>query len=95
MHQKGDLFPEEGIWLWKYEIPPLSALRILSIGSILGPQAERDINWYLQPEHLAVLLVRLTPQLDRIAQVVLHFASTVCPVLMCCFLLLLFFIFNC
>ncbi|XP_073107829.1 protein virilizer homolog isoform X2 [Elaeis guineensis] len=72
----GDLFPEEGIWLWKYEIPPLSALRVLSIGSILGPQAERDINWYLQPEHLAVLLIRLTPQLDRIAQVVLHFAST-------------------
>ncbi|XP_010906480.1 protein virilizer homolog isoform X2 [Elaeis guineensis] len=72
----GDLFPEEGIWLWKYDIPPLTALRILSIGSILGPQAERDINWYLQPEHLAVLLIRLTPQLDRIAQVVLHFAST-------------------
>ncbi|XP_038985471.1 protein virilizer homolog isoform X2 [Phoenix dactylifera] len=72
----GDLFPEEGIWLWKYEIPPLSALGLLSIGSILGPQAERDIIWYLQPEHLEVLLVRLTPQLDRIAQVVLHFAST-------------------
>ncbi|WOL04309.1 hypothetical protein Cni_G13030 [Canna indica] len=70
----GDLFPDEGIWLWKNEIPPLSALRTLSVGTLLGPQVEKEINWYLQPEHLTPLLVRLTPQLERIGQIALHFA---------------------
>ncbi|XP_074567247.1 protein virilizer homolog isoform X3 [Curcuma longa] len=70
----GDLFPDEDIWLWKNEMPPLSALRTLSIGTLLGPQAEKDINWYLHPEHTSVLLMQLTPQLDRVGQIVLHFA---------------------
>ncbi|KAJ6813815.1 uncharacterized protein M6B38_141565 [Iris pallida] len=74
LHLLGDFFPEEGIWLWCNGMPPLSAFRTLSIGSILGPESERDVDWFLQPEHLTVLLVRLTPQLDRIAQIVLHFA---------------------
>lgn len=72
----GDLFPEEGIFLWKKEMPPLTALRTLSIGTILGTQMESDINWYLQPEHLSLLLIRLTPHLERIAKIVLHFAFT-------------------
>lgn len=75
---KNDLFPEEGIWLWNYGIPPLSAASTLTIETVLGPEVEKDIHWYLQPEHLAVLLVRLTPLLDRIAQIVLHFSFTVC-----------------
>ncbi|XP_072967043.1 protein virilizer homolog isoform X2 [Typha angustifolia] len=72
----GDLFPDEGIWLWKNGIPPLSAIRTLSIGTVLGPQVESEINWYFKSEHLSVLLIRLTPQLDRIAQIVLHFATS-------------------
>lgn len=75
---KGDLFPDEGIWSWKNEMPPLSALRTLSVGTLLGPQVEKDVNWYLKPEHLMVLLIQLTPQLDRIAQIALHFAFSVC-----------------
>ncbi|KAH0460140.1 hypothetical protein IEQ34_010803 [Dendrobium chrysotoxum] len=71
-----DLVPEEGIWLWNYGIPSLSAVTTLTIETVLGPEVEKDIHWYLQPEHLAVLLVRLTPLLDRIAQIVLHFSFT-------------------
>ncbi|OVA07160.1 Protein virilizer [Macleaya cordata] len=72
----GDLFPEEGIWLWRDGMPSLSALRTLAIGTLLGPQKERQVDWYLQPGHVATLLGRLTPLLDKIAQIVLHFAST-------------------
>ncbi|XP_058089695.1 protein virilizer homolog [Magnolia sinica] len=72
----GDLFPEEGIWLWKNGMPSLSDLRSLSIATLLGPERERDVDWYLQPGHLSVLLSRLTPLLDKIAQIVLHFAFT-------------------
>ncbi|KAH7674399.1 Protein virilizer protein [Dioscorea alata] len=70
----GDLLPMEDIWQWRNEMPRLSVLRALSVGTILGPRAEQCVNWYLQPEHLAVLLVRLTPQLERIAELVLQFA---------------------
>ncbi|XP_015900411.3 protein virilizer homolog isoform X2 [Ziziphus jujuba] len=69
-----DLFPEEGIWLWKKGMPLLSALRTLSIGTLLGPQKEKQINWYLQPLHLEKLLGQLTPQLEKIALVIQHYA---------------------
>ncbi|KAL5992964.1 hypothetical protein ACLOJK_013884 [Asimina triloba] len=72
----GDLFPEEGIWLWKNGMPLLTALRSLSIATSLGPERERDIDWYLQPAHLSVLLSRMTPLLEKIAEIVLHFAFT-------------------
>ncbi|RZC84168.1 hypothetical protein C5167_046948 [Papaver somniferum] len=72
----GDLFPEEGIWLWRDGMPSLSALRTLSIGTILGRQKEKQVDWYLQPGHVATLLGRLTPLLEKIAQIILHFAST-------------------
>ncbi|PIA54315.1 hypothetical protein AQUCO_00900690v1 [Aquilegia coerulea] len=72
----GDLFPEEGIWIWKNGMPSLSALKKLSIATLLGTQKEGHIDWYLQPEHVATLLSCLTPLLDKIAQIILHFAST-------------------
>lgn len=65
-------------------MPPLSALRTLSIGTLLGPQLEKDINWYLHPEHTSALLIRLTPQLDRVGQIVLHIAFSVCIDFKCC-----------
>ncbi|XP_043712875.1 protein virilizer homolog [Telopea speciosissima] len=71
-----DLFPEEGIWLWKNGIPSLSAVRTLAIGTLLGPEKERQVGWYLQPEHLETLHSRLMPLLDKIAQIILHFAFT-------------------
>ncbi|EEF38272.1 conserved hypothetical protein [Ricinus communis] len=69
-----DLFPEEGIWLWKNGMPLLSALRALDVGTILGPQKEKQINWYLEPSHLEKLLSQLSPQLDKIAQIIQHYA---------------------
>ncbi|KAL5218709.1 hypothetical protein ABZP36_019393 [Zizania latifolia] len=72
----GDLFPNEGIWLWKVEVPSLSAIRSLSTGTVLGCQVEKHVNWYLHPEHVAVLLVRLMPQLDRLACVINNFATS-------------------
>ncbi|XP_068645257.1 protein virilizer homolog [Aristolochia californica] len=72
----GDLFPEEGIWLWKSGMPSLCALRTLCVGTVLGPLREKDVDWYLQPAYISVLLSRLNPLLDKVAQVVLHFAFT-------------------
>ncbi|KAF9595898.1 hypothetical protein IFM89_005966 [Coptis chinensis] len=70
----GDLFPEEGIWLWKTGMPSLSALKSLAIATVLGPLKERHVDWYLQPGHVATLLSRLMPLLEKFAQIVLHFA---------------------
>ncbi|PON63125.1 Protein virilizer [Parasponia andersonii] len=69
-----DLFPEEGVWLWRNGMPLLSALRKLSVGTLLGPRKERQVNWYLQPEHLEKLLGQLMPQLDKIAHIIQHYA---------------------
>ncbi|XVE96282.1 hypothetical protein REPUB_Repub02eG0207600 [Reevesia pubescens] len=69
-----DLFPEEGVWLWKNGMPLLSALRSLAIGTLLGPHKERQVNWYLERGHLEKLLNQLTPQLDKIAQIIKHYA---------------------
>ncbi|KAJ4969679.1 hypothetical protein NE237_002778 [Protea cynaroides] len=71
-----ELFPEEGIWLWKNGIPSLSAIRMLAVATLLGPEKERQVGWYLQRRHLETLLCRLTPLLDKIAQIILHFAFT-------------------
>ncbi|PKA63718.1 hypothetical protein AXF42_Ash017002 [Apostasia shenzhenica] len=76
-----DLFPEEGIWFWRNGIPPLSSVSTLNIETLLGIEVAKDIRWYLHPEHLTVLLVRLTPLLERIAQIVLHFSFTTLTVI--------------
>jgi hypothetical protein len=75
---KGDLFTDEGIWIWNVEVPALSAIRSLSTGTVLGPQVEKQVNWHLRPEHVAILLVRLMPQLDRLARVIDNSATSVC-----------------
>lgn len=59
-------------------MPLLSALRTLAVGTLLGPQKELEVNWYLHSGHPEVLLNQLTPQLDKIAQVILRYAMTVC-----------------
>lgn len=78
LYCKGDLFPDEGIWLWKVNLPSLSAVRSLCTGTVLGLQVEKLVNWYLHPEHVAILLVRLMPQLDRLARIIDNFATSVC-----------------
>lgn len=55
----------------------LSALRTLAVRTLLGPQKEREINWYLQAGNPEKLLSQLTPQLDKIAQIILHYATSV------------------
>uniref|UniRef100_A0A0E0D2Q1 Virilizer N-terminal domain-containing protein n=1 Tax=Oryza meridionalis TaxID=40149 RepID=A0A0E0D2Q1_9ORYZ len=81
LHREGDLFPDEGIWLWKVEVPSLTAIRSLSTGTVLGCQVEKHMNWYLHPEHVSILLVRLMPQLDRLACVIDNFATSALTVI--------------
>lgn len=69
-----DFLPEEGVWLWRNGLPLLSPLRALSVGTLLGPRKESKVNWYLQPVHLEKLLGQLMPQLDKIAQIIQHYA---------------------
>lgn len=61
-------------------MPLLSALRKLSVGTVLGPQKEREVNWYLHPVHLEKLLSQLMPHLDKVAQIIQHYAISVCDV---------------
>lgn len=61
-------------------MPLLSALRKLSVGTLLGSEKERQVNWYLHPTHLEKLLSQLTPHLDKIAQIILHYAISVCDI---------------
>ncbi|CAK7342049.1 unnamed protein product [Dovyalis caffra] len=69
-----DLFPEEGVWLWKNGMPLLSALRKLAVGTLLGPQKEKQVDWYLETSHREKLFNQLTPHLDKIAQIIQHYA---------------------
>lgn len=59
-------------------MPVLSSLRKLAIGTILGPPKEKEVNWYLKPEFREKILSQLTPQLDMIAQMIKHYAVSVC-----------------
>lgn len=78
LYGKNDLFPEEDIWLWRNGMPSLSALRTLAVGSLLGPQKEREVEWYLEPGCREKLLSQLRPHLDKIAQIIRHYAISVC-----------------
>ncbi|KAL2534543.1 embryo defective [Abeliophyllum distichum] len=69
-----DLFPDESIWLWKNGTPMLTALRSLSVGTLLGSQKEKQVNWYLLSGHPEKLVCQLSPHLVKLAEVVLHCA---------------------
>ncbi|RZC25775.1 protein virilizer homolog [Glycine soja] len=69
-----DLFPEEDIWLWTSGMPLLTARRMLAVGNILGPQKERHVNWYLESGHQEKLVGQLAPHLDKVAEIILHYA---------------------
>lgn len=62
-------------------MPLLSARRMLAVGTLLGPQKERHVNWYLEPGHLEKLVGQLAPHLDQIAEIVQHYAISVCSLL--------------
>ncbi|PKI35311.1 hypothetical protein CRG98_044325 [Punica granatum] len=76
-----DLFPEEGVWLWKNGMPLSSALRTLAVGTILGPHKEREVSWYLKPEHHEKVLSQLIPHLGKIAEIIQHYAISALAVI--------------
>lgn len=59
-------------------MPLLSGLRKLAVGTLMGPQKEKQINWYLEPGPLEKLINHLTPNLDKIAKIIQHHAVSVC-----------------
>lgn len=69
-----DLFPEEDIWLWIGGMPLLTTRRMLAVGTLLGPQKERHVNWYLESGPLGKLVSQLAPHVDKIAEIVQHHA---------------------
>ncbi|XP_027363282.1 protein virilizer homolog isoform X3 [Abrus precatorius] len=69
-----DLFPEEDIWLWTSGMPLLTTRRMLAVGTILGPHKERHVNWYLESGHLEKVVGQLAPHLDKIAEIIQHYA---------------------
>ncbi|ESQ49495.1 hypothetical protein EUTSA_v10019873mg [Eutrema salsugineum] len=69
-----DILPEEGVWFWKSGMPLLSGLRKLAVGTLMGPQKEKQINWYLESAPLEKLINHLTPNLDKIAIIIQHHA---------------------
>jgi hypothetical protein len=82
-HCKSDILPEEGVWFWKSGMPLLSGLRKLAVGTLMGPQKEKQINWYLEPGPLEKLINHLTPNLDKIAKIIQHHAVSVCSSISC------------
>ncbi|CAN8260343.1 unnamed protein product [Cochlearia groenlandica] len=69
-----DILPEEGVWFWKSGMPLLSGLRKLAVGTLMGPQKEKQINWYLESAPLEKLINHLAPNLDKIAKIIQHHA---------------------
>ncbi|XP_028185575.1 protein virilizer homolog [Glycine soja] len=85
-----DLLPEEDIWLWTSGMPLLTARRMLAVGNILGPQKEKHINWYLESGHQEKLVGQLAPHLDKIAEIIQHYAVSALVViqdLLCVFVI--------
>ncbi|KAM7261978.1 hypothetical protein ACFE04_021055 [Oxalis oulophora] len=69
-----NLFSEEAICLWKNGMPLMSGLRTLAVGTLLGPQIEKQVDWYLDHGPREKLISQLTPQLDKIALIIHHYA---------------------
>lgn len=59
-------------------MPLMTAARSLALGTLLGPLKEKKVNWYLEHSYIEILLGQLSPHLDKIAQVILHYAVSVC-----------------
>lgn len=84
---QSDLFPEEDMWLWTSGMPLLTARRMLAVGTLLGPQKERHVNWYLESVYLEKLVGQLAPHLDTIAEIIQHYAISVCTFCLCLYLM--------
>ncbi|KAK6131594.1 hypothetical protein DH2020_034608 [Rehmannia glutinosa] len=76
-----DLFPDESIWMWKNGMPMLSPLRAMAVGTLLGPQKEKQINWYLRPGNPEKLVAQLSPQLVKLGEIILHCAVSISVVI--------------
>ncbi|KAG8376803.1 hypothetical protein BUALT_Bualt09G0101900 [Buddleja alternifolia] len=71
-----DLFPDENIRLWKNRMPMLSSLRAMAVGTLLGPEKEKQVNWYLRPGNPEKLVAQLSPQLVKLGEIILHCAMS-------------------
>ncbi|KAL0346985.1 UNVERIFIED_CONTAM: protein virilizer [Sesamum calycinum] len=76
-----DLLPDESLWMWKNGIPMLSPLRAVAVGTLLGPEKEKQINWYLRPGNPEKLLAQLSQQLAKLGEVILHCAVSMSVVI--------------
>ncbi|KAL0338697.1 UNVERIFIED_CONTAM: protein virilizer [Sesamum angustifolium] len=76
-----DLLPDESLWMWKNGIPMLSPLRAVAVGTLLGPEKEKHINWYLRPGNPEKLLAQLSQQLAKLGEVILHCAVSMSVVI--------------
>ncbi|KAL0374796.1 UNVERIFIED_CONTAM: protein virilizer [Sesamum radiatum] len=62
-------------------IPLLSPLRAVAVGTLLGPEKEKQINWYLKPGNPVKLLAQLSQQLAKLGEVILHCAVSMSVVI--------------
>ncbi|XP_051150201.1 protein virilizer homolog isoform X2 [Andrographis paniculata] len=76
-----ELFPGESIWLWKNGMPLQSPLTGMAAGILLGPEKEKQINWYLRPGNPEKLLAQLSPQLGKLGEIILHCALSMSVVI--------------
>lgn len=59
-------------------MPLLTTRRMLAVGTLLGPQKERRVNWYLESGPREKLVGQLAQHLDKIAEIIQHYAISVC-----------------
>ncbi|EPS67662.1 hypothetical protein M569_07111, partial [Genlisea aurea] len=76
-----DFLPDEGFWLWKRGMPMMCSLQAMSLGTLLGPGKEKQINWHLVPENTEKLLSQLCPKLESLGEITRHCAITMSIVL--------------
>ncbi|KAL6507772.1 hypothetical protein OROGR_023967 [Orobanche gracilis] len=76
-----DLLPDESVWLWKNGMPMLSPLRAMSVGTLLGPEEEKQINWYLELGNSEKLVSQLSPHLVELGEIILHCAVSMSVVI--------------
>lgn len=58
-------------------MPIPSPLRAMAVGTLLGPQKEKQINWYLRRGNPEKLVAQLSPQLLKLGKIILHCAVSV------------------
>lgn len=90
---QNDLFPSESNWKWKNGMPMLSTIRGTAAGTLLGPQKEKNINWFLRPGNPEKLVAQLSPQLAKLGDIILHCSVSASVSLFVCMIASFTFVF--